>query len=175
MHQPPLLLLLFRPLYELRHVPSAWLARWLVCCCLDLLVAAALRLATREAVHVEERGLVWEEHALRLQHRVPLARVPRESTRRASQIPDAVAALYLLHPYTLLTSCAMSTAVLSYACVAVALSFAVRGACSPCDMTSGHGISRAGCGLVSQGACRRCFGWRLPATSRLSTGWWLLA
>ena len=67
------------------------------------------------------------EHALSQQRRVDMPRVVESSVSSLPWVPDAVAAMYLLHPYRLLTSCALSTSVLCYAALALGLSWACQG------------------------------------------------
>ena len=126
-HQAPLVLLLATPLYISRHWRYGWLVRAALCCALDVCIAKCLARSARTAVRVEVRGLVWEEHALSQQRRVDMPRVVESSVSSLPWVPDAVAAMYLLHPYTLLTSCALSTSVLCYAALALGLSWACQG------------------------------------------------
>ncbi|CAK4084096.1 unnamed protein product [Aphanomyces euteiches] len=120
-HQPPLILLLYILLESL----TAWFPlRILLCFCsilLDIVIALGFFLLCRsflasQAEQQCERSKIWLNHP------------PVSPLLTPENLPAMTAAMYLLNPYSLASSLAMSTSALNYASVIWSLAFAMKGA-----------------------------------------------
>ncbi|KAG9402345.1 hypothetical protein AC1031_006964 [Aphanomyces cochlioides] len=119
-HQPPLVLLLYILLESL----IAWFSlRILLCLCsilLDVVIALGFFSLCRsflasQAEQQCERSKIWLNHP------------PVSPLLTPENLPAMTAAMYLLNPYSLVSSLAMSTSALNYASVIWSLAFAMKG------------------------------------------------
>ncbi|RLN85276.1 hypothetical protein BBJ28_00002756 [Nothophytophthora sp. Chile5] len=122
-HQPPLVFAAFYPLVSLAPPALRYALTCVAFICVDVLIAAGFARLCRRTLQLEE-GRVRRFQG----QEIWLSRVPVSPLLAPNALPATVAFIYLLNPYSLASSVAMSTASLTHLALIYSLVFAAEGA-----------------------------------------------